>query len=63
MSAGRRSRASGTLVPKLELGNEDLKLVVINEKCQYFRNFGIFCVQVTRGFRIVFWYDLKTRGT
>ena len=49
--------------PRLELGNEDLKLVVINEKCQYFRNFGIFCVQVTRGFRIVFWYELKTRGT
>ena len=34
VSAGRRSRASGTLVTKLELGNEGLKLVAFTEKCQ-----------------------------
>ncbi len=32
MPAGGRSRASGTHVPKLELGNEGLKLVVLTEK-------------------------------
>ena len=38
MSAGRRSRASGTLVPNLELGNENLKRVVFTEKCPFCLN-------------------------